>query len=82
MTKKSKETDKKREGVEFQLSALESKIQRIENQNLSLSDAMKEFQAGVELVSSAQAQLSSIEQTISMLSPKSEELEDDALGNE
>ena len=57
-------------GLEKSLAELESLVDRLENEELPLAEALKEFERGVKLTRECQTTLKKAEQTVEILLKK------------
>ena len=57
-------------GLEKSLEELESLVERLENEQLPLAEALKEFERGVKLTRKCQTTLKEAEQTVAILLQK------------
>ncbi|MCZ6497700.1 MAG: exodeoxyribonuclease VII small subunit [Gammaproteobacteria bacterium] len=57
-------------GLEKSLEQLESLVERLENEELPLAEALKEFERGVKLTRECQTTLKKAEQTVEILLQK------------
>ena len=57
-------------GLEKSLEELESLVERLENEQLPLAEALKEFERGVKLTRKCQTILKEAEQTVAILLQK------------
>ena len=57
-------------GLEKSLAELESLVNRLENEELPLAEALKEFERGVKLTRECQTTLKEAEQTVEILLKK------------
>lgn len=67
----SKKSDSGAGGLEKSLAELEALVQRLEEGELSLEDALKEFERGVKLTRECQAALNEAQQRVEILLEKS-----------
>ncbi len=62
-------------GLEKSLEELESLVERLENEQLPLAEALKEFERGVKLTRKCQTTLKEAEQTVAILLQKTADAE-------
>ncbi len=62
-------------GLEKSLKELESLVERLENEQLPLAEALKEFERGVKLTRKCQTTLKEAEQTVAILLQKTADAE-------
>jgi len=70
MPKKDTKKDTKLANFEQQLSELETIVEQMEQGELTLDDALKQFERGVALVDSCQGSLQQVEQKVKTLLEK------------